>query len=59
MGSEKRQRSITDGGSVSGDRKLKESPHGSHLVAHIRPPSASIIERQIARPMPVPPGFVV
>ena len=28
-------------------------------VAHNRPPCASMIERQIDNPMPMPPGFVV
>ena len=36
-----------------------QAPRGSHLVAHSRPPWASIIERQIERPMPMPSGFVV
>src|SRR6266851_7914318 len=35
------------------------APWGMFAVAHIRPPCASMIERQIDSPMPMPPGLVV
>ena len=45
---------------VSDDRNFHvHISHGSHLVAHSRPPWASMIERQIDRPMPMPSGLVV
>src|SRR6266568_759269 len=37
----------------------KVAPWGTFAVAHIRPPCASMIERQIDSPMPMPPGLVV
>src|SRR5216684_4075630 len=37
----------------------KVAPWGMFAVAHIRPPCASMIERQIDSPMPMPPGLVV
>src|ERR1700720_210012 len=37
----------------------RTAPLGTLVVAHTRPPCASIIERQTHSPMPMPPGFVV
>ena len=34
-------------------------PGAAVSEAHIRPPCASTIERQIDSPMPMPPGLVV
>ena len=34
-------------------------PQGSFAVAHSRPPWASMIDRQIDRPIPTPLDFVV
>ena len=45
---------------VSGGRvNWNTAPRGSFADAHNRPPCASMIERQIARPMPRPSGLVV
>jgi len=52
----KSERLLTDGCSASGDRKLKES---TPRLASGRPQSptmASIIERLIERPIPMPSG---
>jgi hypothetical protein len=35
------------------------APRGSFASAHSRPPWASMIDRQIDSPIPVPPVFVV
>jgi hypothetical protein len=35
------------------------APWGAFAVAHSRPPWASMIERQIESPLPVPPDLVV
>ena len=43
----------------TGREKLKVAPRGSFDVAHSRPPCASMIERLIDSPIPVPSGFVV
>ena len=37
----------------------KLAPRGTVAAAHTRPPWASMIERQIDSPMPIPPGLVV
>jgi hypothetical protein len=37
----------------------KLAPRGTVAAAHTRPPCASMIERQIDSPMPIPPGLVV
>src|SRR6202795_140375 len=37
----------------------KTAPWGTFAVAHIRPPCASMIERQIDSPMPLPLDLVV
>ena len=37
----------------------KVAPRGRLALAHIRPPCASTIERQIDSPIPIPSGFVV
>jgi len=39
--------------------ELKDSALGTFAIAHNRPPCPSMIERQIDRPIPKPPGFVV
>jgi hypothetical protein len=35
------------------------APRGTFALAHRRPPCASMIDRQIDRPIPKPPDFVV
>jgi hypothetical protein len=45
--------------SVTRQRELKYGSCGSLALAHKRPPCASMIERQIDKPTPKPPGFVV
>ena len=42
-----------------GRLNLKTAPRGSFAPAHIRPPCASTIERQIDSPMPMPLDLVV
>lgn len=42
-----------------GKEKWKLAPHPSLGVAHKRPPRDSMIERLIARCMPLPSGLVV
>jgi hypothetical protein len=37
----------------------KLAPRGTVAAAHTRPPWASMIERQIDSPIPIPPGLVV
>ena len=37
----------------------KVAPWGTFALAHRRPPCASMIDRQIDRPIPKPPDFVV
>jgi hypothetical protein len=37
----------------------KIAPHGTFGIVHMRPPCASIIERQIDSPIPMPPDLVV
>src|SRR5207245_11800340 len=44
---------------ATGSEKWNIEPYGAFGVAHIAPPCASTIERQIDNPMPLPPGFVV
>ena len=39
--------------------ELELAPWGTFAVAHSRPPCASMIERQIESPMPIPPDLVV
>jgi len=44
---------------ASGSKKWKVAPAVALSVAQIRPPWASMIDFEIARPMPTPEGFVV
>jgi hypothetical protein len=43
----------------TGKVNWKIAPFGMLALAHNRPPCASTIERQIERPIPIPPGLVV
>jgi choline dehydrogenase-like flavoprotein len=43
----------------AGRLNSKIAPRGTFAFAHSRPPCASMIERQIASPMPMPPDLVV
>ena len=45
--------------SSSGSEKWKLAPAGALSVAQICPPCASMIDFEIARPMPTPEGLVV
>jgi hypothetical protein len=54
-----RRHRFTDGGSISGDRKLNESTPRLARGRPQRPPWASMIERQIDRPMPMPLDLVM
>ena len=44
---------------IPGRAKWKVAPWSAFGVAHSRPPCASMIERLIDSPMPMPPGLVV
>ena len=56
---EERKRPVADAGSGSGYRKLKDSAAGRIIRTLWRPPCASMIDRQIDKPRPKPPAFVV
>ena len=43
----------------AGRLNWNKAPRGSLAVTHSRPPCASMIERQIAKPIPIPSGLVV
>ena len=44
---------------LAGRLKRKIAPRGEFFIAHSFPPWASMIEREIASPMPIPSDFVV
>ncbi len=44
---------------VTGKAKWNTAPRGSFFAAQSRPPCASMIDRQIGNPMPIPCGLVV
>jgi hypothetical protein len=44
---------------ASGTLKLKMLPRGEWFEAEIDPPWASTMERQIDKPMPMPPALVL
>lgn len=44
---------------AAGNVNSKLAPWGAFTVAHNRPPCASMMDREIDRPIPRPPGFVV
>ena len=46
-------------GAVTGKAKWNTAPRGWFLAAHSRPPCASMIDRQIGSPIPIPCGLVV
>jgi hypothetical protein len=58
-----RGRWLPDGGGqllrIRGRAKWKVAPRSALAVAQNLPPCASMIERLIESPMPMPPGFVV
>src|SRR5207245_7582049 len=45
--------------SLAGRLKRKIAPRGEFFIAHSFPPWASMIEREIASPMPIPSDFVM
>ena len=50
---------VCSGYGCTGVKNLKIAPRGSFASTHNRPPCASMIERQIDRPIPKPVGLVV
>src|SRR5262245_14432810 len=50
-----RPRPVVDGGRENS----KTAPRGSFAVSGISPPLAAMIDRQVAKPMPMPSGLVV
>src|SRR5213592_3685314 len=49
----------TDSSCSEGRVNWNTAPRGSFAVTHSRPPCVSMIERQMARPIPMPSGLVV
>ncbi len=54
-----RSSAIYDTGCSTGSENLKTAPYGTLGVTHSRPPWASMIERLIDSPIPMPSSLVV